>query len=165
MNRRLLGLLLLLLFPYVSYASVSDMQLIRVYNKLCNVNGIKNYPRLAIDRNLTVAPNGKYYRKENLIVITQTLLNIADEDTIATTLGHELAHAKYKHEITSLTSSKASRKQESKADSEGKKLTERAKYNVCRGFKWIYKMHIKGEYYHPDSDIRNKALGCNKKGV
>jgi Zn-dependent protease with chaperone function len=150
----------LIIVPSLVFSSVSPFKLSLIYSKLCL--GIKKPPRLVINMDLNEGPNGAYDKKTNTIIINQTLLDIADEDTIAMTLGHELGHAKYKHKKSPLMRSKISHKQEYQADQEGKKLANKYGYNACKGFKWIYNTHSKGEYWHPDADKRYRKLGCIK---
>lgn len=149
---------LLAISTSLGYAKVSLHRLKVIYGEIITVNKIRNAPKLAI----SYSPkwNAFYNKDKHLIIVNQGLLQAADEDMIATTLGHELTHAKYGHENFLLQSRKVAYDQEYLADLEGKKLTTKAGYSVCRGFYWIYKQHTKNAPKHPDSDKRYKRLGC-----
>ena len=140
----------------IGNAAVSDQELLKIYRKLILVDNIKNVPKLYIDD--MEMPNGWYRKSDHSITITASLLEVGSKDTIATTLGHELIHAKYRDEEVSDSLSKI---HEKRADIEGKSLTEKAGYNVCKGFKWIYDgKHISPD--HPHYLERWKYLGCQK---
>lgn len=146
-----------------AYCQVSVFRTALIYNKLIAVNHIKNPPRLVVvDNDTTQLPNALYNRKNNLIIINKPLLDIADEDTVATSLGHELAHSIRGDVMVPFMSIEASRAQEQRADLRGKQFTEKAGYNVCKGFKWIKDLDTVGSKDHPDSAIRWKYLGCEK---
>lgn len=153
----------LLFIPCVSFSSVNVFKLSIIYQEIITANNIKNAPKLKVNKNLSVQPNGYYDTENDVLIINQSLLDVADEDTIATTLGHELVHFIHKHNRTYYMTSEISQQQESQADLEGKELTTKAGYDVCKGFRWIYNAHAKGQYWHPDSDNRYKALGCTKE--
>jgi Zn-dependent protease with chaperone function len=76
----------------IGYAKVSVHRLVIIYLDILNTNKIKNAPKLKVSSDKRW--NARYNKEEHSIIINQGLLN-ADEDTIATTLGHELVHAKY----------------------------------------------------------------------
>jgi hypothetical protein len=141
----------------IGYAKVSVHRLVIIYLDILNTNKIKNAPKLKVSSDKRW--NARYNKEEHSIIINQGLLN-ADEDTIATTLGHELVHAKYGHINYLLQSRKVAYEQEYLADEEGKLLATRAGYNACKGFKWIYDQHITNDRTHPDSDDRYRKLGC-----
>lgn len=159
MIKKLLGLLLV---PGLSFGSINEVQLLRIYTKICISNGINYPPRLSVDNNISLPPNAYFDSEKDMIVVHRSLLKIADDNTIATVLGHELGHAIYNHRGGSIYSKKTLHKQETLADLEGKVLTEKARFNVCKGFEWIHKTHYKNDYSHPDADVRYKILGCNK---
>lgn len=145
-----------------AHCQVSVFRTAMIYNKLVAINHIKNPPRLAVDDDISQLPNAFYDRENNLIVIYKTLLDIADEDTVATSLGHELAHSIRGDVMAPFMSIEASKAQEQRADLKGKQFTEKAGYDVCKGFKWIKDLNTVGSKDHPDSAVRWKYLGCEK---
>lgn len=153
-------LTLFLLVASNAYSGVPMFKAALIYNQLVATSGIKNAPRLAINEDPKKPPNGSYDKKSHIIILNISFLREFDEDTVATTLGHELVHAKYKDWKYFGITRDQSRSQEKRADLEGQIITERAGYNSCKGFKWIRDQHYTNDYWHPDSDVRNKYLKC-----
>lgn len=140
------------------YGAISEFRALYIYNKLKPVNA----PNVVFNMNLKEPPNAFYNKQKNIIIVNKTLLNIADDNTIATTFGHELTHFKYK-DGSLIRSDIGERMEEIRADIEGKILTTKAGYDVCKGFKWILKGNTRNAFGYPDSDVRWNYLGCNKK--
>lgn len=134
--------LTLLLVCNISFASVSQHSVHRVYSHIVAANHIKHAPRLIILHTDEI----NAYSGGNVIMVTTGLMRAVSINELALVLGHELSHSLG-------TDYGFGKTKEISADTNGARLASNAGYNMCRGANFFKKIPEDGTD-HPASSKR-----------
>lgn len=114
-----------------------------VYNRLLRATGVKPLPIYVLsgvlNRCSLSCTNG-----QRIVVTTELLSLVKNEDELAGVIGHEMAHAIYTSEL--------------EADILGLKYAQKAGYSYCRAAQFM--KGFAEDSKHPSGSVRYKNSGC-----
>lgn len=145
-----IGRLLLLLCVSFNVFSMNFHDAQTIMAKLLKANGIKNGPKLHLERN---RDNNAYYSGNKIVIYTGMLTYCRNADELALVLGHELGHFTQSPYLSPWAS-------EYDADRLGSNYERIAGYNQCKGAALILRYHDGSSDSHPASNERYNRIKC-----
>lgn len=132
-------ILMLLLIPNLAFSY--NVQ--AIYDKLVAANNVNRLP-IVVKNNARQWCSLACSNGVRIVVTSELLSLVSNEDELAGVIGHEMAHSIYLDEM--------------KADGLGLEYAKRAGYNYCKAAQLLKRFIADKE--HPDGSIRYKNTGC-----
>lgn len=133
---------LLLLLPMSTEGS-QQSRVYSVYNKLVRANHVRKLP-IYVKSGILSTCSLACTDGHQIIVSTELLSYVKNDDELAGVIGHEMGHALYREEL--------------KADIVGLHYAKKAGYGYCKAAQFL--KGLKGDREHPEGNIRYKNTGC-----